>query len=391
MGITVAVVGEEWEAGFARVTARSFATWLPEGAEVCIPSELERAVADLCPRPPRICAPAREGFQGYAEIRERLLREAGGDGLLLLAAGTLPASQGVARRPGAPLSRERAVEWHAPEGVGTPRLPDFRPPPHSPPARPRHASERVGTLDVWTVEGGREYFQALPALSDAGGAPVWSQYGARRPVFVYNTNDFDEPPPEPHDQYFILGSGLLGLRMIAESRPKPGARVLVYDINPDQLLWIKFVLEVCGEAAEFSEVVERFRARHGRVEVRAVLPHEAENAARQAEWYGRNRRLLSETASRLSWEFLECDLWNDPAALLGRVRSARSLFFMYLDLFVVWRLGGGAPWVEIHAEAAASLEAAVRGRAGGSVTFLPGPGSARFQLHPESPFAERKG
>src|SRR2546430_16422916 len=91
MSTTVAIVGEEWEAGFVRATARSLADWLPSDAEICVPSELERAVADFCPRALRIAAATRPGFQGFGEMRRRVLREAGcGKGVLLLAAGALP-------------------------------------------------------------------------------------------------------------------------------------------------------------------------------------------------------------------------------------------------------------------------------------------------------------
>ncbi len=392
MSLTVAIVGEEWEAGFARATARSFTRWLPADAEVCVAAELARTVADVCPRRLRISAATRPGFQEYAEVRRRVLRDAdGGDGILLLAAGTLPIDDHPLERLGASWRQERVVEWHAPTEEAHPSVLRFQGPPHCPPNRPRHTVERVGALDVWNIDGGRSYFQALTELNGAGGPPVWSQYGARRPVFAYNTNGFSEPPIAAHDEYIILGSGLLGLRMIAESGPDTGARVLVYDINPDQLLWIRFLLEASGEVAELEEVVEEFQSRYPAVIVRPVLAHEAANAFRQAAWYRRNRRRLAEIRSMLSWEFLECDLWTDPATLLNRVLPVRRLFFMYLDLFVVWHIADESSWVEKHSEMAVSLEEAIRRRAKGFVSFLPGPHSEVFQLQPESPFALREG
>jgi hypothetical protein len=391
MCMTVAIVGEGWEARFARATAISFADWLPADAEVWIPSEFAHAISDLGARPWRVLSAARPGFQDYEAVRQRVLREADKDrGLLLLAAGTLPA----ARRPleclGASWRQTRAVEWLAPTEGGPASVLHFQPPPHRPPARPLHSVEKVGALDVWTIDGGRNYFQALAGLDGAGGPPIWTQYGTQRPVFVYNTNNFDEPPVAAHEEYFILGSGLLGLRMIVESRPTAGARVVVYDINPGQLLWVRFVLKVSGQVEEFEEVVKLFRAEHPLVEVRPVLTHEAANAERQAAWYRSNRHRIGEIGASLEWEYRECDLWNEPSALLSRIRAARSLFFMYLDLFMVWHVESELPWVEHHAGAALSLEEAVRSQArGGAVTFLPGARSARFQLQPGSPFASK--
>jgi hypothetical protein len=388
----VAIVGEEWEAGFARATARSLAVWLPADAKVCVPAELERTVAGVCPGSLHIAAAARSGFQQYEEIRRRILQEAKYyDGLLLLAAGTLPGDDPPLERLGAPWRQERVIEWHPATKDSSPTILRFRQPPHRPPPLPRHTVKRVGALNLWTIDGGSEYFQALLSLNGAGSPPIWSQYGARRPIFAYNTNDFSEPPISTHDEYFILGSGLLGLRLIAESRPAAGTRVVVYDINPDQLLWIKYVLEACREIAELEDVIRSFRTKYETVEVRPVLRHEDDNASLQAEWYRSNRQSLYEIGSALNWEFLECDLWNDPVNLLSRVRPVPRLFFMYLDLFMVWRIEEDLPWVENHAGAALSLENSVKTRAKGQVTFLPGDQSARFQLPSGSPFAMEKG
>jgi hypothetical protein len=392
MGMKVAIIGEEWEARFARETANSFANWLPMDAEVCVPSEFERTIAGYGFRQLHVAMARRPGFQTYEDVRQRVLQEGVKDGgLLLLAAGTLPASRQPIERLGASCGQQRGVEWFAPTEGGLTSVLHFQPPLHRPPARPHHGVEKVGALDVWTVDGGDNYFQALAGLEGSGNSPVWAQYGRHHPVFVYNTNDFDEPPPPAHEEYFILGSGLLGLRMITESRPAAQARVVVYDINPDQLLWIKFVLQVCGEAQDLAEVVDIFREMHGACQVRQVLAHEASNAARQAAWYRYNRLRLADIGAALEWEFLDCDLWNDPGQLLRRVRPGRSLFFMYLDLFVIWRVCGEVPWVENHMGVALSLEEAVRSRAQAPVTFLPGAQSVRFQLHPNSPFALKQG
>ena len=298
------------------------------------------------------------------------------------------------------------MEWIPRRGDGAESVLHFAPPPHSPPPWPRHQRRREGRLEVVEVDGGEGYFQGLAALGGSDGSDssdssdgsdrparsaargaLWPQYGPRRPVFTYNTNDWNELPPPAHDDYCILGSRLLGLKMVAESRPAPGARVVVYDINPDQLNWIRTVLEAAGEVAETAGLVDRFVGRHPGVSVRERLPHEEANARRQSRWFRRHRRRLACLARELDWHFLVCDLLTDPTPLLTRLGASRSLFFMYLDLFMVWHLEGAVRWVEDHAGMAVSLERLLRSRVSGPVTFLPGPTSAHFQLQPWSPFA----
>jgi hypothetical protein len=206
-------------------------------------------------------------------------------------------------------------------------------------------------------------------------------------VFTYNTNNFDEAPVEAHDDYVILASGLLGLRMIVDSKPSNGARIIVYDINSDQLRWLKFVLKVSGEISDFEKVIERFRSQSHSASVRSVLPHESTNASCQAEWYRKNHYRLAELVPQVEWEFVECDVWTAPSVLLNRLRPGRKLFFMYLDLFMVWHVNDDCPWVENYANIAASLEDSVKERARGPVTFLPGKRSSAFQIQLGSPFA----
>lgn len=394
MSLAVGILGEAWEAPFARATARSLDRWLPEGARVIVPGPLAGEVAAAISRP-CVELPGPPGFAEFPELR-RCAVAAGADGdLLLLAAGTLPSREQPLERLGAPWGSERAVEWLPRAGGGPETVLHFAPPPHAPPARPRHRRRREGRLEVVEVDGGAGYFQGLTALlasPDAGPAcALWRQYGLRRPVFTRNTNDFGEAPPPAHDDYCILGSGLLGLRMVVESRPAAGARVFVYDINPDQLDWIRTVLEAAGEVEELAAVEERLAARHPGVAVREVQPHEAANARRQAKWFRRHRGSLAALARELEWHFVVCDLLTDPAPLLARLAPSRSLFFMYLDLFMVWHLSGAAGRVEDHAGMAASCEQLLRSRAGERVTFLPGAASTGFQLQPESPFADTKG
>jgi hypothetical protein len=390
MSLAVGILGEAWEAPFARATARSLDRWLPEGARVIVPGPLAGEVAAVTSRP-CVELPEPPGFAEFPDLRRRVVAACADGDLLLLAAGALPSREQPLERLGAAWGSERAVEWIPRAGSGAETLLHFAPPPHAPPARPRHLRRQEGSLEVVEVDGGAGYFQGLAALQaspDAGPArALWRQYGPRRPVFTRNTNDFGETPPPAHDDYCILGSGLLGLRMVVESRPAAGARVFIYDINPDQLTWIRTVLEAAGEVEELAAVEDLLAARDPGIAVREVQPHEEANARRQAEWFRRHRGSLATLAREFEWHFVICDLLTDPAPLLERLAPSRSVFFMYLDLFMVWHLSGAAGWVEDHAGMAASCERLLRSRAGKRVTFLPGAASARFQLQPGSPFA----
>ena len=388
MSLTVAIIGEMWEASFARATARSLAGWLPQDAEIVVPFELGRAVIDVCPRQPLVLPPAPPGFQSYKRVREQTLKQLGDDhqGVLLLFAGTSPANDQPIERLGSPFTFERVVEWVPPYGGGPLTVIHFERSHHSPPVNPEHNVTSTGSLDLWALDAGDNYFQALVKIADSSGPPLWPQYGCHQPVFAYNTNEFYEPSVDTHDDYFILGSGLLGLRMVIESQPRNGARVIVYDINPDQLLWTRFVLENAGDMPEFDRLIQVFGSKYPHVEIRSVLPHESQNAYRQQDWYRRNHKLISKIVSNLKWEFIQCDLLTNPLPVFNRLLPLRSLFFMYLDLFVVWHIDGETPWVENYAGMASSLENIVRERTGSYVTFLPGRHSASFQLQPTSPF-----
>jgi hypothetical protein len=388
MRITVAIVGEKWEATFARATLTSLDSWLPEDAEVIVSAELASAMPIVSPRP-YILIPSPPGFQSYSEVRRRMLEslERTHQSVLLLAAGTLPAQTNPVEHLGATHREERVVEWLPVTKEYSKTVIHFRPPLHRPPAEPSHTIEQVGRLRVWKIDTGGHYFQALNPAVQGESKPVWAQYGSRRPVFTYNTNNFDEAPVEAHDDYVILASGLLGLRMIVDSQPSNGARIIVYDINSDQIRWLKFVLKVSGEISDFEKVIERFRSEMYSASVRSLLPHESTNASRQAEWYRKNHYRLAELVPQVEWEFVECDVWTAPSVLFNRLRPGRKLFFMYLDLFMVWHVNDDSPWVENYANIAASLEDSVKERVRAPVTFLPGERSNAFQIQLGSPFA----
>jgi hypothetical protein len=388
MNLVVAIVGERWEACFARRTARSLAAWLTESMEIVVPWEYERFMTDVCPRQPRVLDPAPTGFQSYQQVRERTLAQVGQhQGALLLFAGTVPATAWPVKSLGPAFKEDRVVEWISGPVVGSQTRLHFARAPHRPPVDPRHEITRVGKLDLWSVDTGEDYFQALMEMAPSKEPAIWPQYGCSRPVFVYNTNDFDERAVARHEDYFILGSGLLGLRMVAESQPRAGARVVVYDINPDQLLWIQFVLDHARDTIELDRLIEAFQAEYPAVLIRSVLRHERENAHSQQDWYRRRRLQIAELTAQLEWEFVACDLMTDPLPVLNRIRQFRSLFFMYLDLFVIWQTDHEPVWVERYPAMAESLERVVRERAQRLVSFLPRSDSESFQLQRGSPFA----
>jgi hypothetical protein len=208
---------------------------------------------------------------------------------------------------------------------------------------------------------------------------VWPAYGAGQPVFTRNTNDFDEAPVGPCDDYVILGSGLLGWRMVLDSDPRPGSRVLVYDINPDQLAWSRHVLAGAGTVPTLAELEGAFRAAHPDAAIRATLPHERANAEAQARWYAARRAALGELAGRVRVDHVLVDLLRTPSVLLDRLTPDRTVFFMYLDLFTVWQVADEPPWIVQLPGLARSLERAVRTRTA-AAAFLPGPRSSTLQL-----------
>lgn len=382
MRYSIAIAGEPWEAPFASATAASIARWAAPETAVWAPSEFADALrGTACGA--TFVPPRDDGFQTYSAVRARVV-DAANAPVLILAAGTTAARAVPVERLGARSCDERRLEWIA-AGDG-PTILHFHPPPHQPPAAPAHSVRREGLLDVWEVRGARSYYAGLLSLDVGTLPPVFSSYGQGRPLFVYNTNRFDEPAVPPHQQYVILGSGLLGLRLVLESDPPPGARVIVYDINSGQLAWIRFLLANAGAAAELEDVVRSFSAACPGVGVRPVEPHERENAAAQAAWYRRHHERLAVLSHQVQWDFVVCDLLTAPRSLLDRIDPAMSTMFMYLDLFLIWRIDAERPRVEHHVDLAESLEELVRGAIRGSVTFVPGAASCRFQLPPDSPF-----
>src|SRR5438876_1019307 len=81
-------------------------------------------------------------------------------------------------------------------------------------------------LEVVRVDCGTGFFEGIAAMRGYG--PPWQHYGPATPIFVLNTNVFEEPTPPAASDYVILGSGFLGLRLVVESRPPRGAKLVIY-------------------------------------------------------------------------------------------------------------------------------------------------------------------
>ena len=167
--------------------------------------------------------------------------------------------------------------------------------------------------------------------------------------------------------------------MVVESNPRPGARVIVYDINPDQLAWSRYLVTQAGRHATLDDVERGFLAARPDVRSRATLEHERANAEAQARWYAANRRLVVGTAARVDVTFVTVDLLISPGSLLAWLRPDRTAFLMYLDLFAVWHVMADPPWIAHLPAVAAALEREVQRRVA-EASFLPGPGSDRLQL-----------
>ena len=134
-----------------------------------------------------------------------------------------------------------------------------------------------------------------------------------------------------------LDSGLLGLRLVAESKPPPDARLSVYDINPGALVWIDFVLSNAHRLRTFPDLVETFRSEHPDLAIREVAPHERENAGKQERWYHERRADLA-ALGKLERAMVQVDVLTSPSALFRLLRPGRRTMVMYLDLFVPWNI-----------------------------------------------------
>ncbi len=311
---------------------------------------------------------------------------AGAGPLLLLSAGTFPTGSGAAT--GTIVGVRPACRWTGPPSQLPTLAARLSPPVHRPPAAPRHTRRRFGTLDVWQVDTGEHYFQAIDFLSDL--PPVFSQYGRAVPLFAYNTSDFAEPPPPPCEDYVILGSGLLGLRLVAESKPPPDARLSVYDINPGALVWIDFVLSNAHRLRTFPDLVETFRSEHPDLAIREVAPHERENAGKQERWYHERRADLA-ALGELERAMVQVDVLTSPSALFRLLRPGRRTMVMYLDLFVPWNIASTSPWVCDAPDIARSFETAVKDIVRSPIHFVPSDRTRGFHIDPGSPFLVQDG
>ena len=188
----LAVAGEEWELPFAAMTVADALARGTAPAGIVVPPELVALADD---RLVRVAAEAPGRFRSYDEIVADLQHRTASAGADVAAAGTTGHSE---RRT---------------------------PPVHHPPAARQHRRRRVGQLDVWTLDTGDAYFNALTATAGAPrvpSGPVWRHYGPRRPVFTRNTNDFAESAPG--DPRRLPHSWLRSARMADGRREQPPAR-----------------------------------------------------------------------------------------------------------------------------------------------------------------------
>lgn len=384
---SVAIVGEGWEAAFAAGTAATLARWAPPDTVIWTSEEYVQAFSSL-PNAVRFVAPRSGGFQSYGEIRLRILSAIPGTRILVLAAGVLPEGPQPLESLGASYGTPRHVEWISPD-TG-PTVMYFSRPAHRPPAQPIHRTRQEGLLTLWEVDGGDRYYLGLRAQNRFNLPAVFRNYGPARPIFTYNTNSFDEPLTGRHEQYVILASGLLGLRLILESDPSENSKAIVYDINPWQLAWIRYLLAHAAQSNNIDTMIEQFTTAHPGVDVRPLQAHERDNATEQREWYRLNHKRLPLVAEKLRWEFVQCDLLTAPDVLLDKLEPDRTTMFMYLDIFLIWNVETDHPWVEHHLGIARSLEACIRETIRKHVSFVPGPESRRFQLSRNSPFLKRR-
>lgn len=366
----LAVAAEAWERPLAWATAAALAGELPPGGEVRMPGF-------LAPAPSGFAAPVRfvdtgPGFAERAAVRSALDSDHPAP-VLSVWPGVLPADGAT-----------EAGHWLAWRGpLPVPALSArLAAPVHAPPVVPRHRREMRRGIEVVRVDCGHGWFDSAGA--GLAGERAWLQYGADAPIFVYNTNRFDEPAPPPAQVYAVLASGMLGLRLVLDSKPPPGARLVVFDINPHQLSWSRFLIGGAGRFETFEALVDAFAADNPGVSIRPTAPHEQDNARAQQRWYAGNRHRIASLGA-LDPIFLELNLLADPAPLLRQMKRGMPAFLMYLDLFTVWHMAGPNPWIADLRDMAAALERRVSATLGPDVTFCPGAQSQVLQLHDVPP------
>ncbi len=358
MNRTFCIVGEAWERPFAWLTYFALRTKLTHDSLVLLPAHFSPAPMHDVASHNIAFVPCGMGFVDRETARAQLLLRAGGDNIspIEVRAGALPVNE---------------------------HLDQFSEPLHRPPAHPVHHCEKHGRLSVYEVDTGVGYFSAIGRVENHG--PTWAQYGPAASVFAYNTSDFMEDPPPPCDTYVILGSGLLGLRLVIDSLPKSGARIIVYDINPKQLEWTRFALANAYRVADLETLIHEFVTSAPQVSVRSVHPHEQANANMQAEWF-RTHRAAIVGLRNLRIDYVVADIMTAPETLLAAIPVGRRTFLMYLDLFTIWHVNDPRPWVASMTGLSKSFESYIRDHVKAEVHFTPSARSRRFQLHPDSPF-----
>jgi hypothetical protein len=381
MIFVLGIVAEPWERAYAWATVDACLGLIPSCDRLLVPDFLAPLPDTIRTGVEVVPVACGHGFASADSVTDAIAAAAGVSPLLLLSAGALPTEPGSV--PDVIAGVRPAFRWTGPPSQLPALVQEWSTPVHRPPAVPRHMHRRFGTLDVWRVDTGEHYFQAIDSLS--GLPPVFSQYGRAAPLFIYNTSDFSEPPPPPCDDYVILGSGLLGLRLVSESNPPPGARLLVYDINPGALIWTDFVLSNAHRLQTFPDLVDAFRVEHPDIAIREIAMHEHENAGEQECWY-RDRRAAVAALSHLERVMVQVDVLTAPSALFRLLRSDCRTMVMYLDLFVPWNITGTSPWVCDAPDIARSFETAVRDIVRSPVHFVPSDRTQGFQISPQSPF-----
>lgn len=252
-------------------------------------------------------------------------------------------------------------------------------------ATPDHCVHHVGKLEVVTINACAGSYRAQ-WLRDTG-LGNWISYGSGQPIFTHNTNRFDEAPPPKNDTYVVVASGLLGLKMIVESRPDPQARIVIFDINQHQLDWSQYVIAHAAKESDFTSLNAAFQAEHPELPIRQVLAHERANAEAQNAWYAAHHSDIAALGDHpITWT--RANLLNDPAPLLSQLSPVGRTFLMYLDIFLPWLHREGPPTVlDLH-QLAAEFRAEVIDRTNSETNFLPRLVTHEIQLPDHSPWKE---
>jgi hypothetical protein len=246
---------------------------------------------------------------------------------------------------------------------------------------PDHRVHYMGKLEVVTIaaSAGSYWAQWLRKTGQSN----WISYGSGQAIFTHNTNRSDEALQPRSATYVALAFGLLGLKMIVQSRPNPDARIVIFEISQHQLCWSRFMIARAAGGPYLTALNATFQAEHAERPIRHVLAHESANAEAQDAWFAPHHRdIAALKCQQITWT--RANLLHHPAPVLSQLSPEGRTFVMYVDIFLPWLHRDGPPTVlELH-RLAAEFRAEVIDRTNSETESLPREVAHEIQLPDQS-------